>query len=81
MSFSILWAKLFTQEEIQKANGREISLCWAIVCSCYKEYSHYTTDYNNIMTTNRLTFSAFIKRYTEEDFAIDNQLQKLVNIE
>ena len=33
------------------------------------------------MTTNRLTFSAFIKRYTEGDFAIDNQLQKLVNIE
>lgn len=40
-----------------------------------------TLHYNNIMTTNRLTFSAFIKRYTEEDFAIDNQLQKLVNIE
>ena len=33
------------------------------------------------MTTNHLTFSAFIQRYTEEDFAIDNQLQKLVNIE
>ena len=43
LSFSILWAKLFTPEEIQKANGWEISLCWAIVCSCYKEYSHYTT--------------------------------------
>ena len=33
------------------------------------------------MTTNRLTFSALIKRYTEEDLAIDNQLRKLMNIE
>lgn len=33
------------------------------------------------MTTNCLTFSAFIQRYTEKDFANDNQLQKLVNIE
>ena len=32
------------------------------------------------MTTNRGTLSAFIQRYTEEDLAIDNQLQKLMNI-
>ena len=37
-----------------------------------------TLHYN---MTNRLTFSAFIQRYTEEDFAIDNHLQKLVDIE
>ena len=33
-----------------------------------------TLHYN--MATNRLTYSAFIQRYTEEDFAIDNQLPK-----
>lgn len=38
-----------------------------------------TLRYN--ITTNRLTLSAFIQRYNEEDFAIDNQIQKLMNIE
>ena len=36
-----------------------------------------TLHYN--MTSNRLTLTAFIQRYTEENFAIDSQLQKLMN--
>lgn len=34
-------------------------------------------DYN--MTANRVTLSAFIQRYTEDGFAIDSQLQKIMN--
>ena len=34
-------------------------------------------DYN--MTANRVTLSVFIQRYTEDGFAIDTQLQKIMN--
>lgn len=36
-----------------------------------------TIDYS--MTINRVTLSAFIQRYTEEEFTIDSQLQKIMN--
>ena len=77
-SISILWAKLLHKRKFKKQTDGKYHYVGRSSVVVTKN-TPITLHYN--MKTSRLTVSAFIQRYTEENFAIDNQLQKLINNE